>query len=204
MKKDLKTEITKEKILKAASEEFALHGFNGATVNQICQKHGISKGLIYHNFESKEELYLRCVEEAVNEFVSFMSRIEYGTDFKLYMKERYAFFEAHPNDSRLIFAVVLTDNSEFSEKIKNIKSKFDRFNQSVYLAAIKNIRLRKGVSENDALSYYSLLQDMFNGYTGEKKEKERNFRSDFLNHEKSLEKTLDFILYGIAEQEEIK
>ena len=59
MKKDLKTEITKEKILKAATEEFSLYGFDGATVNQICQKHGISKGLIYHNFENKEELYLR-------------------------------------------------------------------------------------------------------------------------------------------------
>ena len=202
MKKDLKTEITKEKILKASAEEFALYGFDGATVNGICQKHGISKGLIYHNFESKEELYLRCVEEAVNEFVSFMSRKEYGTDFKLYMKERYAFFEAHPNDSRLIFAVVLTDNSEFSEKIKNIKSKFDEFNRSVYLTAIQNIRLRKGVSENDALGYYSLLQDMLNGYISGERETKSNFSSDFLNHEKNLERILDFVLYGIAEQEE--
>ena len=202
MKKDLKTEITKEKILKASAEEFALYGFDGATVNGICQKHGISKGLIYHNFESKEELYLRCVEEAVNEFVSFMSRKEYGTDFKLYMKERYAFFEAHPNDSRLIFSVVLTDNSEFSEKIKNIKSKFDEFNRSVYLTAIQNIRLRKGVSENDALGYYSLLQDMLNGYIGGERETKSNFSSDFLNHEKNLERILDFVLYGIAEQEE--
>ena len=202
MKKDLKTEITKEKILKASAEEFALYGFDGATVNGICQKHGISKGLIYHNFESKEELYLRCVEEAVNEFVSFMSRKEYGTDFKLYMKERYAFFEAHPNDSRLIFSVVLTDNSEFSEKIKNIKSKFDEFNRSVYLTAIQNIRLRKGVSENDAVGYYSLLQDMLNGYIGGERETKSNFSSDFLNHEKNLERILDFVLYGIAEQEE--
>ena len=202
MKKYLKTEITKEKILKAATEEFSLYGFDGATVNQICQKHGISKGLIYHNFENKEELYLRCVEEAVNEFVSYMSRREFGTDFKLYMKERYAFFEAHPNYSKLIFAVVLTDDGEFSEKIKQIKRRFDEFNRNVYLEAITNIRLRKGISEKDALEYYSLLQDMLNGYLAEEKTAEGNFESVFLSHEKSLEKILDFVLYGIAEQEE--
>lgn len=201
MKKDLKTEITKEKILKAATEEFSLYGFDGATVNQICQKHGISKGLIYHNFENKEELYLRCVEEAVNEFVSYMSRREFGTDFKLYMKERYAFFEAHPNYSKLIFAVVLTDDGEFSEKIKQIKRRFDEFNRNVYLEAITNIRLRKGISEKDALEYYSLLQDMLNGYLPKGRAEEDHFESVFLSHEKSLEKILDFVLYGIAEQE---
>lgn len=202
MKKDLKTEITKEKILKAATEEFSMYGFDGATVNQICQKHGISKGLIYHNFENKEDLYLHCVEEAVNEFVSYMSRREFGTDFKLYMKERYAFFDANPNYSKLIFAVVLTDNDEFSEKIKKIISRFDEFNRSVYLAAIQNIRLRKGICEKDVLEYYSLLQDMLNSYLSEEKTAENNFESVFLSHEKSLEKILDFVLYGIAEQEE--
>lgn len=202
MKKDLKTEITKEKILKAATGEFALHGFDGATVNQICRKHGISKGLIYHNFKNKEELYLRCVEQAVEEFVSFMSRRNFGTDFQLYMKERYTFFGANPNYSKLIFAVVLTDNSEFSEKLKKIKGRFDEFNRSVYLTAIKNIRLREGISEKDVLDYYSLLQDMLNGYLAGGEAAKNNFDSAFLSHEKSLEKILDFVLYGIAEQEE--
>ncbi|MGN1442813.1 MAG: TetR/AcrR family transcriptional regulator [Acutalibacteraceae bacterium] len=200
MKKDLKTEMTKERILKAAREEFALYGYDGATVNQICQKHNISKGLIYHNFESKEELYLRCVEQAVNEFVSYMSRQEFGTDFQLYMKERYAFFETHPYDSRLIFAVVLTDNAGFSEKLKQVKAGFDEFNKSVYLRVIENIKLRKGVSKQDVLEYYSLLQNILNGYLVGEKTAQSSFDSVFSNHEKSLEKILDFILYGIAEK----
>lgn len=202
MKKDLKTEITKERILKAATEEFALYGFDGATVNRICQKHSISKGLIYHNFESKEDLYLRCVEQAISEFISYMSRLAFGTDFKLYMKERYTFFEAHPNYSRLIFAVVLTDNADFCEKLRNAKSRFDEFNKSIYLSAIDSIKLRKSISEKDALGYYSLLQDMLNHYLIDEKNTENSFDSVFSSHEKSLEKILDFILYGIAEKEE--
>lgn len=206
MKKDLKTEITKEKILRAATEEFAQYGFDGATVNHICQKHGISKGLIYHNFESKQALYLRCVEEAVNEFISYMSRRQFGTDFKLYMKERYTFFESHPEYSRLIFAVVLTDKPGFPEKIKDIKSRFDKFNERVYLAAIENLKLRKGVCKKDALEYYSLLQNMLNGNPSVPggTPQGNSFDSAFSHREKSLEKILDFILYGIAEQEDKK
>lgn len=196
MKKDLKTEITKERILEACAEEFALFGFDCATINRICQKHGISKGLIYHNFKNKEELFLLCVEQSVDRFISFMSKQEYGTDFKLYMKKRYAFFDSHPNDSRLIFSVAMTGNGEFSEKLRSIKGRFDEFNRGIYLSAVKNIRLRKGVSESDALDYYSLLQNMLNGYISI-----GNFNSDFLNHERMPEKILDFILYGLAEQE---
>lgn len=202
MKKDLKTEITKEKILEACAEEFAQHGFDGATINGICQSHGISKGLIYHNFENKEDLYLRCVDDAVSDFISYMSKREYGTDFKLYMKDRQAFFESHPYDNRLIFAVVMTDNREFSEKISAVKGKFDEFNRDIYLTAVKSLKLRKGISENDALDYYALLQDMLNGYINMGGVTKSSFNSDFLNHEKNLEKILDFIFYGIAEQEE--
>lgn len=201
MKKALKTEITKEKILKASEEEFALYGFDGATINQICQKHGISKGLIYHNFRSKEELFLCCVETAVNSFISNMKNCECVTDFKLYLKERYAFFEAHPNYSRLIFAVVLTDNEDFSDKLSNIKTRFDDFNKNIYMSLIENIRLRDGVSADDALDYYSLLQDMLNSSLLLEKSPD-NFDNTFSNHEKRLEKILDIILYGIAEQED--
>ena len=198
MKKDLKTEITKGKIIKAATEEFALYGFDGAAVNQICQKHGISKGLIYHNFVDKEDLYLCCVEEAVNGFISYMSGKSFGTDFKLYMKERYGFFTENPYYRRLIFSDVLTDSVVFAERLKEIRGRFDEFNKRVYLRAIDGIELREGVSREDALEYYSLLQNMLNGYLSCGEALADNFDFAFNAHEKNLEKTLDFMLYGIA------
>ena len=67
---------------------------------------------------------------------------------------------------------------------------------------MKSLKLRKGISENDALDYYSLLQDMLNGYMSMGRVTKSNFISDFLNHEKNLEKIPDLIFYGIAEQEE--
>ncbi|MGN1195623.1 MAG: hypothetical protein ACI4SB_09080, partial [Acutalibacteraceae bacterium] len=99
------------------------------------------------------------------------------------------------------FAVVLTDSSDFADKIKKIKNKFDEFNKSVYLCAVDNIRLRKGVSKEDALEYYALLQNMLDSYLRIGKSSSGDFDSAFYDHEKRLERILDFILYGIAQEE---
>ena len=44
-------------ILLVAFDEFATHGFNGASLNRIIDAAGISKGSMYYYFDSKEELY---------------------------------------------------------------------------------------------------------------------------------------------------
>jgi len=44
-------------ILRAALDEFATHGFSGASLNRIIDAAGISKGSMYYYFDGKEELY---------------------------------------------------------------------------------------------------------------------------------------------------
>ena len=61
MKKEEKTELTKSKIFAAAIQEFGTNGYATGSVNNIC-KTGINKGLVYHNFKDKDELYLECVK----------------------------------------------------------------------------------------------------------------------------------------------
>jgi TetR/AcrR family transcriptional regulator len=57
-------ERTREKILAFATEEFATHGYDGARVDAIVDRCGISKNLLYHYFESKEALFIRVMERA--------------------------------------------------------------------------------------------------------------------------------------------
>jgi AcrR family transcriptional regulator len=47
----------KAAILRAALDEFAAHGFSAASLNQIIEAAGISKGSMYYYFDDKEELY---------------------------------------------------------------------------------------------------------------------------------------------------
>ncbi|MBA9077396.1 TetR/AcrR family transcriptional regulator [Rufibacter quisquiliarum] len=55
-KRVLQRETSVHAILEAAVELFAEHGFEGTSIRQIAVKAGISLGLLYNYFSSKEEL----------------------------------------------------------------------------------------------------------------------------------------------------
>ncbi|MCY4152710.1 MAG: TetR/AcrR family transcriptional regulator [Aestuariivita sp.] len=55
-------EISQARILEAAEHEFAMHGYEGARIDQIVQRAGVSKNLIYHYFGSKDHLFLMVME----------------------------------------------------------------------------------------------------------------------------------------------
>lgn len=44
-------------ILGVALDEFAAHGFHGASLNRVIQAAGISKGSMYYYFDDKDDLY---------------------------------------------------------------------------------------------------------------------------------------------------
>lgn len=56
--------VTREKILRVASKEFAARGYDGARVDTIVAKCKISKNLVYHYFDSKEALFIEVMERA--------------------------------------------------------------------------------------------------------------------------------------------
>ena len=55
---------TQRRILKSAKAEFASKGLSGARVDVIAKRAGANKRMIYHYFNSKEELFQRVVEDA--------------------------------------------------------------------------------------------------------------------------------------------
>jgi AcrR family transcriptional regulator len=57
-----RSEETKTKILDAAIKLFSTRGFATASVDDICEEAGISKGAFYHHFESKQSLFLALLD----------------------------------------------------------------------------------------------------------------------------------------------
>ena len=58
----------RELILKAATEVFIAHGFNGAGIDQIALQAGVSKPTIYSHFESKEQLFIAIMNSICDNF----------------------------------------------------------------------------------------------------------------------------------------
>jgi AcrR family transcriptional regulator len=55
-------EATKSSLLEAATMEFARHGWGGARVERIVREAGCNMRMLYHYFESKENLYIQVLE----------------------------------------------------------------------------------------------------------------------------------------------
>jgi AcrR family transcriptional regulator len=55
-------ERTRQKILGAATAEFARHGLGGARVDRIAERAGANKRMLYYYFGSKENLFLAALE----------------------------------------------------------------------------------------------------------------------------------------------
>jgi AcrR family transcriptional regulator len=56
-----------ERILKAATEEFARYGLGGARVDRIAARAGANKRMLYYYYGDKEDLFLRVLESAYAE-----------------------------------------------------------------------------------------------------------------------------------------
>ena len=57
-----RSEETKAKIMEAAIKLFSTRGYNKASVDDICQEAGISKGAFYHHFKTKQMLFLALLD----------------------------------------------------------------------------------------------------------------------------------------------
>lgn len=71
MKQVERTRLTYDKIVNGAIREFGTKSYADASLNNICSESNISKGLIYHNFKGKDDLYLHCVAICFDRMTEF-------------------------------------------------------------------------------------------------------------------------------------
>ena len=58
----------RRRILDAAVAEFVARGFEGASTNTIARVAGVAKGLVFHHFGSKSDLFLAITTALVQRF----------------------------------------------------------------------------------------------------------------------------------------
>lgn len=58
---------TRADLLAAAGTVFARHGYHGTSVDMVAEQAGYTKGAVYSNFDSKEELFLTLFDEHIEQ-----------------------------------------------------------------------------------------------------------------------------------------
>jgi AcrR family transcriptional regulator len=119
-------EQTRRRLLAAAARLFARHGYQATSVDDIAEAAGFSKGAVYYNFESKDELFEALVGELIDELTTSLEAALAG---------------AHTIDEKLDVARRMLTERERLEKGQ------PHLELEILMQAVREPKLRKKVTE---------------------------------------------------------
>lgn len=61
-------DASRRQLVDIAIDCFALHGFQGTSIERIARAAGVTKGALYYHFRDKEDLLLEAVKDRIGEF----------------------------------------------------------------------------------------------------------------------------------------
>ena len=204
MKREEKNQQTRRRILESALAEFSEQGYGASSVNTISNGERLSKGIIYHYFPTKDDLYLACVEEC---FQMLTGHLQSHTNMEgqtaeerleQYFRVRLDFFKQNPQYQRIFCDAVIMPPAHLEASIQEKKAPFDRFNIDSLNRMLEPVSLRSDLSREDVVDTFRQYQDYINAryqMTGSEK-------IDIRDHEESCRRALRILLYGVVERKE--
>lgn len=204
MNREEKNQQTRRRILDHALAEFSSQGYGASSINNICCAQDISKGIIYHYFKTKDDLYLSCVEECflllTRHLTERMQSLSGGVQQQLeeYFTARLSFFAQNPVYQRLFCEAIIAPPAHLKAEIEQRKKDFDRLNVQILEQLLSSISLRQQITVSEVIETFRQFQDFINA----KYPMAGLSSSEFEAHEQSCRKALDILLYGVIERKE--
>jgi AcrR family transcriptional regulator len=119
-------EQTRRRLLTAAARLFAQRGYQATSVDDIAEAAGFSKGAVYYNFDSKDELFEALVGEMIDELTTSLESALHG---------------AHTIEEKLAVAQRILTERERIEKGQ------PHLELEILMQAMREPRLRRKVTE---------------------------------------------------------
>ncbi|ESR23730.1 TetR/AcrR family transcriptional regulator [Lutibaculum baratangense] len=128
---------TRQRILDAAREAFAQHGFTGARIDQIARASQANVQMLYRYFGGKEELYLAALEDTYARIRALERQLDLGTLAPADGMRRLVEFTFD----------YLRDNPEFVAMIRNENMAGGRFVRQLPMVSDSTLPLLEAVSD---------------------------------------------------------
>ena len=119
-----KQEETRSSLLRSAAKLFCSRGLEGASVDDVAQEAGFTKGAFYSNFKSKEELFLVMMDEKFGSELERIDRLLAGTgqasdEANAAAEEFVRYVSSDPEWPRLYFEFVAyaARNEDFRQEL---------------------------------------------------------------------------------------
>jgi AcrR family transcriptional regulator len=138
-------ERTRQKILAAATEEFARYGLGGARVDRIAARAGANKRMLYYYFRHKDNLFLAALERSYSQIRAAersldLEHLEPRRALRRLVEFTWDYFLAHPEFMTLL-------NSENLHKGRHVRR--SRNVPEMHMPLVETLRslLQRGVRQ---------------------------------------------------------
>lgn len=115
--------INRAKIMLAAEQEFAIHGFKGTRVQNIADRAGLPKTNILYYFKSKDVLYLALLEEILSLWNSSFDQATGEDDpaeiLANYIAEKMEISRLRPDASKIFALEIINGAPNLNEFFKH-------------------------------------------------------------------------------------
>ena len=143
-------------LINAGFEEFSIHGKDRASLNNILKKSKLSKGVFYHYFESKDDLYVFLIryagkhitkdleEESLMDERDFINRIIKSFYVKANVFRNFVYFADflirvyQENEVDWVQQIINKENNNYERRVISENIDFDLFKTNDNMA---NLRL---------------------------------------------------------------
>jgi len=203
MNREEKNRLTRRRIMDSALAEFASQGYGASSVNTIAASEQLSKGIIYHYFENKDELYLACVEECFQSLTEYlrreMERTEGGIRQQLeaYFSYRVEFFRANPVYQPIFCEAVVSPPGHLEGRIRQKRRAFDAFTAETLEQLLQPLSLRDGLTVQQVVELFRQFQDFINA---QDRETAGDPQQRYELRDEYCRRMLDVLLYGVLER----
>lgn len=155
-------EKSKQKIENAALENFANEGFHNTTMAKIAKKAGVSVGLAYNYYKSKDELLLKILLDGIARLTGDIDGKEIinKNDVKQFLENFFKDLKENVDFWKL-YLLVLVHPKISADQMAKILKVTSAFQRAFYLY-FKNSG--SNTPETDTAFFYSLLDGVFMDY----------------------------------------
>lgn len=167
MKREEKNRQTRRRILEGALAEFGRQGYARSSVNSLCAAQGISKGIVYHYFETKDAMYPACIAECFGLLTQHLRAQLTGAgsakaQLERYFRARLEFFRDHPAYQPLFCEAVTSPPEPLREKVQAVQREFDALNRETLEGLLCQLPLRASVTRDEVAETFRQFQDFIN------------------------------------------
>ena len=205
MKQQERQKKSKEKILQAAITEFSTSGYDKVTMENICTRHGISKGMMYHYYSGKEDLFLLCVQnmyqmmqQYLEENMAELEKKDALHALKEFWMLRESFFGEHPPFKNIFENALLRTPPHLFEKIEEIRGPIEALNRQFLHRTIGKIELRENLKKENVSIYLEAMESVFWKLVEQYRREQRI--SDVHSLMEAAGELWDMVLLGVVRQ----